>query len=264
MPSGDLEFSDRTYWHNDLRVDGRVFTGPPESPAPVYIFLNGAVDRTSHSLPVFQRSSWARDISSNSIFVSDPTLGLSSTLAIGWGLGSRLTHGIEAMAVAISQWLSQISAEGKSGVPVFIGSSAGGFQALSLAARLGGFALAFNPQIRVSDYFRREVEEALAVSMGTRSIAEAHAEFPERMDCFDYWDHVGHFPYARIVINSASGDDMRRDFRRLLTSFEFRPECSTHVELAFYPDRVVGHNPPSKEITLREVFRAGEQALRVC
>src|SRR5699024_11902387 len=55
------------------------------------ILSNGAIDRRRKNPPIFMRSSWAKDIDANCIFIDDPTLH-DNKLFIGWGDRKSTRH----------------------------------------------------------------------------------------------------------------------------------------------------------------------------
>jgi len=59
-----------------------------ESNNKLFVFFSGYVDRTRLSLPVFHRWSWSGQFPGHTLYISDPTLLLSSRLGLGWYIGS--------------------------------------------------------------------------------------------------------------------------------------------------------------------------------
>ncbi|MDI3410725.1 hypothetical protein QKW52_12175 [Bacillus sonorensis] len=71
------------------QVNFEFFLNLKSSYNALLILGSGAIDPQKHSLPVFQRHSWADEIASSTIFYNDPTLYLGN-INIGWGQEMRI------------------------------------------------------------------------------------------------------------------------------------------------------------------------------
>lgn len=151
-----------------LNFQGAFF---PFESDKLYISLHGAVDRSRVIPPVYARWDWSRHFKANILCISDPTLLMNSSLRIGWYVG---THQIDVTAAlcALTAQIAALLGFPMSKVTAF-GSSAGGFAALMLAARLAEVrAIAINPQIEITKYKPIQVaefEELFGATLGSYS-----------------------------------------------------------------------------------------------
>lgn len=223
---------------------------------PILIFLNGAVDRSRKiDSIVFQRSTWVPEISAHCIFIADPTLRITDSLAIGWGLGNTSHHGIIAMKSALDSLIDTLETNGSISPkrPVgFFGSSAGGFQALCLGALYPeSKASVINPQIDIAHYFDKELRNALWAAFGSESVDFAYRNFEERLNVFSFFKSVNNIPKISIHINTNSRDDLNRELPLILRFIKDTPKINDKFTLGFYSDPTTGHSPPNKEATLK-------------
>lgn len=125
----------------------------------LYVLFSGARDPNKHSLPKFDRWTWAEKFDASILCISDPTLALDQDrLNIGWYLGTEnndyLTH--------IATWVNHVAS--RLGILkeriISYGSSAGGFASIMLAGRLRkSVAIAINPQLDVFKYYPKFVDQ---------------------------------------------------------------------------------------------------------
>lgn len=130
------------------------------------ILGSGAIDPQKHSLPVFQRHSWADEIASSTIFYNDPTLYLGN-INIGWGQGNENHFYLESISAIIEKMTEILNIKPEN--ITFYGSSAGGFSSLFLSGLIkGSTALVNNPQTVVFNYYQTHVQKMLEVSYKKR------------------------------------------------------------------------------------------------
>lgn len=113
----------------------------------LFVLMPSAVDRSDQVMPVFNRFTWAgKGVFKGCVLcVADPTLELDERLSLGWCLGSRQSDLSEILAKLVKQVATVLDIPTRN--IVFWGSSAGGFSALALSARVGGStAVAINAQ----------------------------------------------------------------------------------------------------------------------
>jgi hypothetical protein len=113
----------------------------------LFVMLSAAIDRTKHSLPVFNRLTWAEagKFPGHVLCVADPTLELHDAMKLGWYLGTGEHDATEELSWFIRDFAAAL------GIPdgriVIWGSSGGGFGALALASRIEkATAVAVNAQ----------------------------------------------------------------------------------------------------------------------
>lgn len=84
------------------QVNFEFFLNLKSSYNALLILGSGAIDPQKHSLPVFQRHSWADEIASSTIFYNDPTLYLGN-INIGWGQGNENHFYLESISAIIEK-----------------------------------------------------------------------------------------------------------------------------------------------------------------
>ncbi|MGM7680231.1 hypothetical protein [Microbacterium sp. A94] len=113
------------------------------------VSLHGATDRKKYSLPRFERFATLKETEYSSLYFSDPTLGLSRDLELGWYTGWR---GIN-VHYWLAEWANRVASAFGCSKIVFCGSSGGGFASLQASSYLpGSIAVPFNPQTSVNMY----------------------------------------------------------------------------------------------------------------
>ena len=108
------------------------------------VLNNGAVDhQIAQGRPVFQRSSWWREIRHHQIYFCDPgTLG-TDQLSLAWGQLSREHWVVYDAARAVKALSAQLGVQ-EPDRRIYYGSSAGGFMALALMAGDAGATAVVN------------------------------------------------------------------------------------------------------------------------
>ncbi|WP_155807792.1 alpha/beta hydrolase family protein [Bordetella petrii] len=136
----------------------------------LFVMLCGATNRR-FAHPDFHRVSWAPEIPGSTLYVADPTLGVTRKLSLAWYVGTRDNDwgtGLAEMVRAVAGKLGL----GTDSVITY-GSSGGGFAALMTAARLGdATAVAINPQTHVLQYHPKNVRTMLLSNFGTSEYEE--------------------------------------------------------------------------------------------
>lgn len=160
---------------------------PSENNA-LYVLLPAAVNRKKSSIPAFNRWTWAKEgmFPGSTLCISDPTLELHSDLEIGWCLGDK----DNCVTTELAEFVKRI-AEVK-GVPfeniVFYGSSAGGFAALALSAKLeGSTAVAINPQVDAMAYSVVGQVDLVAQTCFGMTKENVKERFKNRVDMKSAW-----------------------------------------------------------------------------
>lgn len=145
----------------------------PKPGKRLYVLLSGARDLKTKAWPNFDRWSWAPLFPGSVLCIADPTLALDTTrLRIGWYAGTATQDWTQSLADLVRQVSHTIGA--LSSQVICYGSSAGGFGALALAARLGdATAVAINPQTDVLKYHVRPVRQFLKLAFPDQDGKEA-------------------------------------------------------------------------------------------
>lgn len=227
----------------------------PESTGALLIAFNGAVRRKKAKNPaeIFQRSTWVHNIDSDVLFLADPTLRSDNQISIGWGQGGAGTYAIPAMAQTaffVAEHLGVASSE-----RVYFGSSAGGFQALQVAARdIGSRALVNNAQIDWTLYARRNVQAICQTSYHGRSAAEITKAYPDRTSAARAFGEFENVPRTKYLLNAASQNDAAKQLPALVAELGAgTAPAQQRVDVSMYADPARGHNPLPKSRTITEI-----------
>ncbi|GIX24536.1 MAG: hypothetical protein KatS3mg122_1767 [Caldimonas sp.] len=165
----------------------------------LFVLMPSAVDRAKVSLPVFSRWTWAAQgiFPGKVLCVADPTLELNRDLQLGWCLGSLENCATEELVKLVIMFARAQS------IPrdriVFYGSSAGGFAALALAARLdGSVAVAINAQTDALAYHvSKQVALVRQWCFSGWDEERIRDTFADRVNMISRWDNVGR---SRVVL----------------------------------------------------------------
>lgn len=166
-----------------INSDGQDFhcLYSPSAETRLFVMLTGAVSREKMPLPIFNRWGWRNKLPGHVLCISDPTLQADESLGIGWHLGSAnvdVTEKLSQLVLKLSRAL---------GIPsnriVTYGSSAGGFSAMMLAAKLeGATAVAINPQTHVLNYHPRHVRHMMSICFPGIDRSQALIEYDARLN----------------------------------------------------------------------------------
>ncbi|XUO88184.1 hypothetical protein RVM26_03545 [Halomonas sp. KM072] len=143
----------------DFFIDG---VGRAKNYNSALVCFSGAVpNRSTKSAPFFSGVNVAKDLDMPLISVSDPSLALSSNLALSWYAGN---YQLNDLPDKIAKILDQISRLIKCKLILF-GGSGGGFAVLSVIHKLSCEAAGavWNPQVSITRYNKRAVENYLNI-----------------------------------------------------------------------------------------------------
>jgi hypothetical protein len=130
------------------------------APDALFVFFCGYIDRRRVALPAFHRWSWHAQLPGHTLYISDPTLMHSTSLGIGWYIGSINHDTIVVMRdiVRATLWSLRLREENL----VFYGSSGGGFAALRMQAAMPrARSICVNPQVRLTSFVGSSPEDNL-------------------------------------------------------------------------------------------------------
>jgi pimeloyl-ACP methyl ester carboxylesterase len=214
------------------------------------VVLHGAIDRGKYTLPRFEWLGTLKSRREHVLYVADPTLELASDLQIGWYVGTaevdetaRLVRLVEALRTDLG--VARV---------LFMGGSAGGFASLMASARVAGSrALAFNPQITISEYYPRFVNRLMQVSLPEfASFDEARASLPSRLSVLDVIPTTGKMTNrALIVQNSGDSFHMENHLGHLAAQLEMpvarsvSPDNRMEFDVRYYGE---GHSMPYRHV----------------
>jgi pimeloyl-ACP methyl ester carboxylesterase len=158
----------------DLHVRGR-------RGKPLVFSFHGSRPRTVDlSLPIFTGRELTNNLDVSFVAISDPTLHLSSSLRLGWYVGSQAQR-LQTILPRILAHLVKVLAAPR---VVFLGGSGGGFASLYYAADFpDSLSLVWNPQTDIRRYEATHVEELGRIAFGLTGLAQTKARLPELIDC---------------------------------------------------------------------------------
>lgn len=248
----------------DIRVEGRrvpllVVRRSQEQTRRVVALYNGAVDlERSRGEPVFQRSSWWRDIPWTQIYVADPGSLGPDALSLSWGQVSRQTTVIPGTVRAI-QLLAGVLGAPEPAQRVHFGSSAGGFWAWSAAVLdAGSRAVVNNAQIDWTRWMAAAVNALRYARFDGLLPATMRRQLPLRTSVLRLWESTGAASRVDYWVNVASKHDREVDLPQVEQFAEQHPELARHLTIRRYEDEAAGHNPLSRDATLQAILRESD------
>lgn len=214
------------------------------------VLNNGAVDlKKSKGLPVFQRSSWWRDVSSNQIYVCDPRTVGCDALSIPW-IQSRpptwFGPDIVRAVTSISRLLNVDAATDRT----YFGSSAGGYAALiQLGSDRHASAVVNNAQFDWTKWFPAQVNAVLDKYFSGLTAADVRRRSPRRTNALKYLSANKKPLRIDYWVNMASKMDREIQLDIFQKFFTKHPELIDSVTVRQYYYEKSGHNPlPRKQI----------------
>ncbi|MCK0116293.1 hypothetical protein MWU57_04535 [Isoptericola sp. S6320L] len=134
--------------------------------------------RPTDTYPRFDRIGSSTGTGDSFVSFADPTLALSPELRLGWYLGASGWDPIHSMVSVVQRALEVSGAKSL----IFVGGSGGGFAALRTALHFkDARVFCFNPQIDVSAYHPRAVENYVRIAHGGNAENAFEAD-PARTD----------------------------------------------------------------------------------
>lgn len=171
----------------------------PAAAKRLFVMMPSAVKRDLVTLPCFSRWTWAFKgvFPGHVLCLADPTLNAHPELGLGWFLGNHEHCATDEIAGFVTQLAAS---KGIAREDIFIwGSSAGGFAALALAAKIpGATAVAINAQ---TDAFAYQVQDQVALlsqwCFGSDAVKQVREQFLDRLDMTVRWASK---PASRVVM----------------------------------------------------------------
>jgi hypothetical protein len=155
----------------------------------LFVMLSAAIDKRKHTLPVFNRWTWAemRKFPGHVLCVADPTLELHEDMNLGWYIGTAEHDVSEELSRFIRSFSEALGIpEGKI---VIWGSSGGGFGALALASHIEkATAVAINAQTDIFAYeIARAIKAVRSSCFGNQAIKQIQEHFGPRVNMAQAW-----------------------------------------------------------------------------
>jgi len=213
------------------------------------IHNNGAVDFSVKRPPVFQRSTWGKNINATSIFVDDRTIHNTGDdkFATGWLLGSKDRYFALDYSFIIKKIQKEMMIENRN--VYYWGSSAGGTASIILATlHKGSTAIANNPQTNLLKSSKRNA--ILRNVFPNMSESDVLREYGDRILIHELMKQENYTPRLFYIQNKAHLPDMDKHanpFMQELYNSELDVE---KVTFWFYHDKVRGHAPLITDKTL--------------
>ncbi|ATG50897.1 hypothetical protein CFK38_04660 [Brachybacterium vulturis] len=175
------------------------FAIDPRAGTTLTVLFQGAVDRAKVRIPIFLR--WRHQLELNAgptMAIADPTLDLSTSLRLGWYLGTEKLDLAPRLAELVKSTARSLGAQNI----VLVGSSGGGFAALQMGAHIpGSTVVAMSPQTDLRRYPPRLVGAATEPAFGLRK-APTDGYLIKRINVAERMQNTRHYPRAWIVSNS--------------------------------------------------------------
>ncbi|XAS71237.1 hypothetical protein VUN82_19445 [Micrococcaceae bacterium Sec5.1] len=211
------------------------------------VFFHGAIE-PHYRVPVLTGQGISNGLNANRVFVSDPSLYLSSELALAWYAGN---HKQDLQSLLLRVISHVVSSHGAKRV-IYFGGSGGGFASLYYSSQTpGSAAVVYNPQTDITKYHSRAV----------RSFAQIAYGIPE--DEYDPLSSIRNRPvtnlcplYAKPLANKVyymQNSNDQYHVKRHMEPFLAAASGVNDVEVLMDAWRE-GHTPPPKEL-LSETLR---------
>lgn len=215
------------------------------------IMSNGAVDlEKTHGDPIFQRSSWWKDISQHQLYICDPGTTGNNALSLSWGQINEdywfIPDASDAVKI-ISSLLGVVSPENRT----YFGSSAGGFLSIALLAHdAGASALVNNVQFDWTKWMAGGVNKIRHARFSGKLPKTLREEYPTRTNVLRLLSHKNQVSPIHYCLNTASRHDTSVDLPEINNFREKNTDLSKYIQIHAYRDPVAGHNPLGKAQTV--------------
>lgn len=225
----------------------------------VLCLFNGAVDLAkSQGQPVFQRSTWSKDIPLTQIFVADPATVGPGALSLAWGQISRHESIVPEVLKALRLLCNVLGAQFPENRTYF-GSSAGGFWAWSASVLdPGSRAVVNNAQVDWTRWMSGSVKELCEKNLGGALPSEMRAD-PTRTSALSLWKHQKVRANVDYWVNLSSPHDRKVDLPSVESFAREYPDLTQNLRIFRYEDEASKHNPMDREKTLRAILNPPPQ-----
>ncbi|MEE1108204.1 MAG: glycosyl transferase [Macrococcus canis] len=218
------------------------------------IFSNGAYDPKKATPPIFMRSSWLDDYEFSTIFIDDRTVH-NNGLRIGWGVGNKERHFLIDYHEILVRIVEIMNFNNEN--IYYYGSSAGGYMSIYLATlHKGTTAIVNNPQTYVTNYHRAAVEKLFEVVFTGMSEAQIRKNYAVRFSLTNAMKTFQNTPRIYYIQNARCQSDMKMHCTPFMEALKKYKIPSKKIQFIFYNNFSMGHNPISKEDTLRMINSA--------
>lgn len=243
-----------------IHIDGvifEIFASLKLNSPYLDVYGQSAFDITKFQLPVFHRWSWAVKSPFSVIVLNDPTLYLikdrQESYCAGWFQGTAENYYLPIACEIVSTFAKKLQIDSTS--VLFVGSSAGGFTSLMMAAYIqGSSAFVVNPQTNLTCYppFSKQI---LKNNFSQFSIEEAKDKFITRFSIVAYCRDIKYIPNFYYIQNLND-----HHFRSHLIPFcgeinqliQENKKLQPRIHYEIYPDQV-GHVILDSDIEIHRI-----------
>ena len=220
------------------------------------VHINGAIDYSIKRPPLYQRSTWAKSIDANCIFIDDRSLHnvTDDSFNTAWLIGTENRHYVLdyfEIVVIIQNLLSV-----KDRNVYYWGSSAGGTSAISLATiHKGSTAVANNPQTNIlTDYPRRRnaIFNNVFKNLTEDEVIKKHRH---RLSLAAFMNHQNYVPRTFYIQNHSHLPDIQRHYSEFINELNEYNLSFENITFWLYHDTERGHGPLNQEKTLEYLHK---------
>ncbi|MHC5560407.1 hypothetical protein [Kocuria sp. U4B] len=224
----------------------------------VVVMHNGAVDQDlAQQRVVFQRSSWSSQIRHHQIYFYDPATGGPDHLSLAWGQLNK-EHWVAPEAAQAARSLSSALGCPDPDARLHYGSSAGAFMAMALLAMdPGSRALINNAQFDWTRWMPMGVNPLRRIRFNNLLPTQLRAQYPLRTNVLKLIADRGSPLRVDYHVNLGSKHDRLIDYPMFHEFLMNHAELVRDVTVHPYFDEATGHNPLSRDMTLRIINSAG-------
>ena len=177
------------------------FALDPRAGDTLTVLFQGAIDRARIRIPIFLRWRYQLELQSGpTLAFADPTLDLSTSMRLGWYLGTEKTDLAAMIADTVQRAADALGVRHV----VLAGSSGGGFAALQVGTHLAdSIVVAMSPQTDLRRYSPRLVALATEPALALRKKPDS-GHLLKRVSVLERMSSLKQFP--RTVLVSNPGD----------------------------------------------------------
>src|SRR5699024_1877552 len=185
------------------------------------VHINGAIDYSKKTPPLYQRSSWAELIEASCIFVDDKTLHNTTDelFNTGWLIGTEKRHYLKDYSEIIK--IIQGAMNINNSDIYYWGSSAGGTSAIALATlHTESTAIANNPQTNIlTDYPRRRnaIFNNVFSELSEEEVLKHHYH---RLTLVGLMKEYNYVPRTFYIQNRSHKPDIHRHYNEFIKELE--------------------------------------------
>lgn len=215
------------------------------------ILSNGAVNlKRSGGGPVFQRSTWWKEIKGHQIFVCDPGTVGKDAIGLSWGHLSADYWAVPDISLAVRD-LARVLGSPEPQQRVYYGSSGGGFMSIGLCTfDPGSRAVVNNAQLDWTRWMPRDVNNLRSARFGPVSPADIREKSPTTSSVLRLIASRDAAPRIDYLVNLASKHDSGVELPMIRNFIDEHPNSGANIRVFPYRDDASGHNPLPKDLAL--------------